>query len=226
MPKRKSGPGRALSPEEEQRLFEVASREPRWEVAYYAALVAANTTARKCETRGLRLVDLNLVSRTISVRRSTTKTDAGTRVIPLNETALWAVTRLLERASMLGSTQPDHYLLPAFQFKHTRDASAAGTGFDPTRPMKTWRTAWRKLTKVAGLPGLRFHDLRHHCITRLAEAGTPDQTVLAIAGHISREMLEHYSHIRMQAKRVAVSALDAPKPIMTNHQPAELARVN
>ncbi len=33
---------------------------------------------------------------------------------------------------------------------------------DPTRPMSTWRTAWRKLTKQAGLAGLRFHNLRHH----------------------------------------------------------------
>ena len=28
---------------------------------------------------------------------------------------------------------------------------------------------------------------------------------MSIAGHVSREMLEHYSHIRMQAKREAVS---------------------
>jgi integrase len=55
------------------------------------------------------------------------------------------------------------------------------------------------------LGGLRFHDLRHHCITRLAEAGVPEQTLMSIAGHVSREMLEHYSHIRMQAKREAVS---------------------
>lgn len=69
-----------------------------------------------------------------------------------------------------------------------------GAGFDPTEPMKTWRTAWRKLTKEAGLPGLRFHDLRHHSITRLAEAGVPEQTLMSIAGHVSKEMLEHYSH--------------------------------
>jgi integrase len=225
-PKRKSGPGRALSSQEEQRLFDVASSQPRWEAAYYAALLAANTTARKCEVRGLRLSDVNLLNRTISVRRSVTKTDAGTRIIPLNETASWAVARLLGRASMLGATQPDHYLFPAFKFKHTRDASAAGAGFDPTSPMKTWRTAWRKLTKAADLPGFRFHDLRHHCITKLAEAGTPEQTLMAIAGHISRDMLEHYSHIRMQAKRSAVAALDIPNPVTTAAQPSEAARVN
>jgi hypothetical protein len=31
---------------------------------------------------------------------------------------------------------------------------------------------------------------------------------MAIAGHVSRQMLEHYSHVRMQAKRDAVASLD------------------
>jgi hypothetical protein len=31
---------------------------------------------------------------------------------------------------------------------------------------------------------------------------------MSIAGHVSKEMLEHYSHIRMEAKRTAVAALD------------------
>jgi hypothetical protein len=32
---------------------------------------------------------------------------------------------------------------------------------------------------------------------------------MAIAGHLSRKMLEHYSHIRMSAKRAAVDSLVA-----------------
>jgi len=30
---------------------------------------------------------------------------------------------------------------------------------------------------------------------------------MAIAGHVSRRMIEHYSHIRMQAKRTALDAI-------------------
>jgi Phage integrase family len=72
-----------------------------------------------------------------------------------------------------------------------------------------WRTAWRKLTKEAGLEGLRPHDLRHHAITKLAESPeASEQTIMAIAGHVSREMLEHYSHVRQEAKRKAVESLD------------------
>jgi len=33
------------------------------------------------------------------------------------------------------------------------------------------------------------------------------QTIMAIAGHVSRQMLEHYSHIRLEAKRRAVEML-------------------
>jgi integrase len=81
------------------------------------------------------------------------------------------------------------------------------TGFDPTRHVKSWRTAWRTLTKKAGLPGFRFHDLRHCAITQLAESGASDSTIMAIAGHVSRRMLERYSHVRMEAKRNAMEAL-------------------
>jgi len=81
------------------------------------------------------------------------------------------------------------------------------TEFDPTKHVKSWRSAWRTLTKKAGLPGFRFHDLRHCAITSLAESGASDSTIMAIAGHVSRRMLERYSHVRMEAKRKALDAL-------------------
>ena len=34
-----------------------------------------------------------------------------------------------------------------------------------------------------------------------------EQTIVAIAGHLSRKMLEHHSHIRMAAKRAALDAI-------------------
>jgi len=55
--------------------------------------------------------------------------------------------------------------------------------------------------------GLRFHDLRHHAITELAESKASEQTIMAIAGHVSRKMLAHYSHVRLDAKRKALDAL-------------------
>jgi integrase len=187
LPLNKCGPGRALTPNEEQELFQVASTNPSWNAAFYAAVLASNTTARGCELKGLRLKDVDLISQTLNIRRSTTKSDAGCRIIPLNESAVWAAARLLERARLLGAAEPSHFLFPSARFRHTQEGrNVAGMGYDPTSPVRSWRTAWRSLTKAARLPGLRFHDLRHHCITRLAEAGVPEQTLMSIAGHVSR----------------------------------------
>ena len=37
-------------------------------------------------------------------------------------------------------------------------------------------------------------------------------TVMEIAGHVDHDMLRHYSHIRMEAKRRALEALDHSTP--------------
>ena len=104
--------------------------------------------------------------------------------------------------------------------------------------MGGWRSAWRSLTRAVSCPdcgtlqipgktccnaacgadihkvksstaGLRFHDLRHHAITELAESQASDRTIMSIAGHVSQRMLAHYSHVRIDAKRKALDALDA-----------------
>jgi hypothetical protein len=53
----------------------------------------------------------------------------------------------------------------------------------------------------------------------MAEAGTPESTMLALMGHMSRAMMERYSHIRMAAKRTAVEALSL-KQIPKTEAPA------
>jgi integrase len=65
---------------------------------------------------------------------------------------------------------------------------------------------------AAAFIGFRFHDLRHCAITKLAESEASDQTIMSIAGHLDRKMLEHYSHIRAQAKRRAVEFISSYNP--------------
>jgi len=72
--------------------------------------------------------------------------------------------------------------------------------------MHRWKVAWEAARKRAGV-SCRFHDLRHTFISRLAESQASDSTVIALAGHVSRAMMERYSHIRMEAKRRAVETL-------------------
>jgi len=151
---------------------------------------------RPVEVKHLRRRDVDLVKKLVYVRRS--KNETSHRVIPLNASAIEAIARMLERADLLGHTEPDHFLWPACQWGR----------YDPTQPMLKWDTAWRALRDAAGLPRFRFHDLRHTVITELAELGVADHVLESISGHLSRRMLEHYSHIRIDAKRQALDALD------------------
>jgi integrase len=205
--------GRALQRGEKQKLLKCAASRPEWQLARLAATIALNTTMRAGEIRGLQWRDIDFIGRTLTVRRS--KTEAGERVLPLNRNAWVAILELRDRAKLLFGSEPNSnwYLFPHGEGQgrvakpKRRPGPSVSVMPDPTRPMTTWRTAWRNLTKQAGLPGLRFHDLRHHAITELAESSASDQTIMAIAGHVSTKMLSHYSHVRLEAKRDALDAL-------------------
>ena len=195
--KEKHRSARVLSPEEKLRLLRKAASRPEWQAAQLAMELALNTTMRSCEIRSMCWCDVDFIERTLTVRRS--KTEAGERIIPLNVDAWTVLLELWERARVYGGTDANHFVFPACENGRN----------DPTKPQKSWRTAWRHLTREAGLPGLRFHDLRHHAITELAESQTSDQTIMSIAGHVSPRMLAHYSHVRLDAKRKALEAISS-----------------
>lgn len=228
LPERQEAVGRALPAELKRKLFETAASKPEWLVAHCPAVLAVSTTCRGVEIRNLRWRDVDLFSRVATIRRS--KTAAGHRTIPLNGDAMAALARLLERARALGSSEAEHYVFPGCE----------NLVIDPSKPQKSWRSAWCTLVRAtargagreaarealqlgrglrgaiaawrraaAPFRGLRFHDLRHQAITEMAEAGASDATLMAVSGHMSRRMLEHYSHVRMAAKRTAVDKLES-----------------
>lgn len=199
--------GRALSENEERTLFEVASSRRKWKVAYLCALLTVNTTCGPKEIRMLRLMDIELTPSeaapygTIRIALGA-KNEYRQRMIPLNTTASLAISQLLARARECGAIRPEHYLLP-------HRAPRGARGWDPTRPMSSWRKAWDKLREAAALPQLRMYDLRHHVITKLLEdENVSERTVIELAGHVSRKMLDTYSHIRMKSKFEGVMALE------------------
>ena len=193
--------GRALTPDEELRLFTTAESNPDWFVAYHAATIANHTGMRGVELRNLRMKDMDLDNRQVNIRRS--KTESGLRIVVLTNEAMKAFLKLWDRAIALGASEPDHFLIPA-RDKVTR-------GFDPEHPTKGWRTAWRALTRNSGLRGFRFHDLRHSFISAHAEAGTPISVLQAQAGHLSKKMTEHYTHISERAMRKAQEKFEEVK---------------
>jgi integrase len=191
-------PGRPYSAEEKARMLEEALklRTPQMSAALALDL---NTGLRDKELREIRWEQIDLVhKKALTVGKS--KTEAGTgRVIPLNETAIAALEA--------------HAAWYTRRFKECRPewfVFAFGTPLpkDPTRPITSFKTAWKKVRQKAGVKG-RWHDNRHTLITELAESGAGDEVIMGIAGHVSRAMLSRYSHVRMEAKRRALDEIAA-----------------
>lgn len=52
------------------------------------------------------------------------------------------------------------------------------------------------LLAAAGLPRLRFHDLRHGCATLLLSAGVPPRAIMELLGHSQITLtLGTYAHV-------------------------------
>ena len=182
--------GRALSADEEKRLLEAAQGIDS--ACYTAIVVGLNTAMRKDEIRNLRWSQIDFERRTLIVGKSKTETGEG-RVIPLNATVF---ETLAHWASRFAGAEPFQYVFPWCENRRV----------DAIRPTKGWRTAWRHALRIAGFH-CRFHDLRHTAISKLGEGQASDQTMMAIAGHVSPRMLAHYSHVRLEAKRKALDGL-------------------
>jgi integrase len=166
-------------------------------------MLALNTGMRASEIRGLAWGQVDFLGKALTVGKS--KTAAGTgRIIPLNPRA---VAVLAHWQGLYHDAQPEHYVFPHEKYGLAgNDRQPCAWEIDPTQPMHRWKVAWERARKTASV-SRRFHDLRHTFISRLAESQASDSTVMALAGHVSRAMMERYSHIRMEAKRLAVDGL-------------------
>jgi integrase len=204
----KWSPREILSEEDEERLWRSLAKRPEAALAYWVATITNNTTASGIELRGLRLKHIRMAGTIaeIYIPEDSVKNGSRPRSIALNNLAQWAVQQCLKRAIKLGSCEPDHYLFP---FRMKRNS------YDPTRPPHRGflRKSWARLRTVSGFVDLKPHDLRHNCITKLLENDNNPETVIAIAGHVSRKMLEYYAHQRKRVKYAAVLTLEGKKPV-------------
>ena len=188
--------GKALSREEESALLTACSSNP---LLTAVVTLALNTALRKNEIRTLRWSQIDFQKRELIVGRSKTAGGSG-RVIPLNQPAFDALVRW---AGRLVESNSGDYVFPACEAAGIEREHPDKERIDASNPITSWRSAWRAALKRAKLQ-IRFHDLHHTCITKLAESReASENTLMAIAGHVSRKMMEHYSHIRMEAKRKA-----------------------
>jgi integrase len=193
------GPGKAYTTEEKAAML-AAAKTARSRAIYPALMLALNTGERDAEIRGLQWERVDLSKAIVTVGASKTEAGEG-RTIPLNSAVLDALVEYAKwYTKRFGTIQPGWYVFP---FGKPRPK-------DPIRPMVTLKTSWNNVRKKAGVTG-RWHDNRHTLVTDLAESGAGDETIRDIAGHVSRQMLKHYSHIRMEAKRRALESI-VPAP--------------
>lgn len=79
---------------------------------------------------------------------------------------------------------------------------------------KSYAARWREAIKMSGLNGLRFHDLRHEGITRLAEDGLTIPQIQQISLHESWESLRRYVNLKNRRERLNFTeAMDVAKGI-------------
>ena len=165
----------------------------------------SNTALRKNEIRTMRWNQLDFGKRTITVGRA--KTEVGTgRLIPLSQPPFDALARW---AGRLVEAKSEDYVFPACEAAGIERELRDKEPIPPSKPFTSWRSAWRAALKRAKLQ-IRFHDLRHTCVTKLAESQASERTLMAIAGHVIRKMIEPCSHIRMEAKRAALDPIARP----------------
>jgi integrase len=156
----------ALSAAETRRLLEAASGD-RLEALY---VLAVHTGVRQGELLALRWQDVDIENAVVSVRRTLTrsggrvvfgepKTKKSRRSIRLTPQAVEALRSHLERQlrdmEILGDRYQDQGLV------FTTDTGA------PINPSNLRQRSFAPLLKRAGLPHMRFHDLRHTCATLL-----------------------------------------------------------
>ena len=148
--------------------------------------------------KDLRLEWKNVASAELIVSKS--KTAAGTgRLIPLSRRARACLTLWL---SHFPHANAESYVFPFHKMGLAgNERKPTMYDLDMSRQTGSWRKAWLDACKAGGVRD-RWHDLRHTFVSRLAESpAISEQTIRALAGHVSRQMLEHYSHIRRRPNR-------------------------
>lgn len=203
--------GRALTDDEIHRLF-TACKKSRSRSLYPAVLLSFHTGLRNSELRNLRWRQIDLIEGHLIVGKSKTVGGEG-RVIPLSETA---AACLKEWRSEFPEAEPAHYVFPSERYGLDGEegyASGKVVPYEvkPTVAIGSWKVAWNN-ARIEAKVKCRWHDLRHTFVSRMAEGQASDATIMALAGHLSRKMMERYSHVRNEAKRQAIAALDRPRP--------------
>lgn len=196
--------------QEQATAFLAATRDHRHHALYVLAL---STGMRQGELLGLRWQDVDLDAGQLGVRRtlqrqreaglvfSEPKTARSRRTIELSRPAVVALRehrrKQLETRLQLGPEWQDHGLVFTGLF---------GSPVDPSHQTAVFKQA----LKEAGLPVIRFHDLRHTAATLLLSRGVHPKVVSEMLGHTTITLtLDTYSHLVPTMHQQAPREMDA-----------------
>lgn len=180
--------------EEESNRFLTIAQGSRLYALFYLALV---TGARQGELSGLQWADLDWIRGTLHVRRQLArkgemfapqKTQASKRTIALGPGTLQVLRAHLElqaqERSIAGNAWRDHDLI------------FTSNNGDPMRHKNLVDRYFKPLIKLAGVPEIRFHDLRHTAASIMLSRGVPIFTVSKILGHARASITsDTYGHL-------------------------------
>jgi integrase len=193
--------------EEQVSAFLLSVRGDKHEALYHLALKLG---PRKSEIFGLQTRDIDWLKQTIHIRRQVyrpptggwnfapLKTKRANRVLAVGDGLLDQLRRQLDRVQAMRleakSWQENDLLFP----------SAAGT------PMNSRIGAtFERATQRAGLPQIRFHDMRHTAVSIMLANGIQILTVSRIIGHSNPAVtLSVYGHLMPGSMEEAAALMD------------------
>lgn len=180
----------------------------------YLALwkLAVTTGMRRGELLGLKWIDLDWTSRNLQVRRQLKVTKGGGFHFAEPKTAAGMRTILLglDTIALLREHQDGQYqerqkVGDRWQESDLIFPSSVGT---PTRPPKIY-VRFKRIARSAGLPEIRFHDLRHTAASLMLNNGIPLIVVSRRLGHAQPSItLNVYGHMMPTMQKEAAELMD------------------
>ncbi|GAA4859740.1 site-specific integrase [Kitasatospora terrestris] len=148
--------------------------------------------------RGTLIVSSNLQRVDGALQLGPTKTTSSLRTLPLPPLVTEALGAHRERQAQERVAAGERWTDSGLVF-----TSRIGTAIEPDN----LRRSWYPLRDRLGLT-LRFHDLRHTCVTLLLDLGVPPHIVRQIAGHSDIGVtMKVYAHASLDEQRKALGSL-------------------
>ena len=174
-------------------------REAKETGVYEMYYIELATGLRRGELLGLKWQDIDMVSGTIRVQRQVARIDGEIVEAPLK-------TKNSYRNVSIG---PDAIEVLKEQKKKAGDSEYVfpSPNGGPISPDSVLNMLHRVLER-AGLPKIRFHDLRHTFATLALQNGVDIKTVSGMLGHFSAGFtLDTYAHVTTSAQREAANTM-------------------